>query len=130
MITLSEYWMGRDKTHTADLTPDIRVNAAETVARVNELLRVFGSHRKVSSGWRPPSVNAGVKGAAPRSNHMTGKACDLEDRDGKLDAFCISELGQKVLEDIGLWLEHPSATEGWCHVQIVAPKSGRRTFKP
>lgn len=33
MITLTNYFMGRDKTHAAELTPDMRTDAAETVRR-------------------------------------------------------------------------------------------------
>jgi D-alanyl-D-alanine dipeptidase len=135
MITLDEFYMGRDKTYASQLTDTIKANAAETVKRVNELLEAFGECRKVNSGWRPPEVNAGTAGAAKRSKHMRGLACDIADADGKLDKFCLEN--QDVLERIGLWLEHPNATknparfgEGWCHVQTVPPNSRRRVFYP
>jgi hypothetical protein len=135
MITLSEFFMGRDTTHKAELTEEIKANAEITVDRVNRLLEAFGKDRRVNSGWRPAAVNAATPKAAKRSKHMMAQACDIEDKDGELDKFCMSNL--KVLEDIGLWLEHPSATktpdrfgEGWCHVQIVPPKSGNRVFYP
>jgi hypothetical protein len=35
-----------------------------------------------------------------------------------------------VLEELQLWLEHPDATPGWCHLQILPPRSGRRVFYP
>lgn len=134
-ITLQDYYMGRDETHAAELTAEIAYNARETVERVNQLLDAFGEARAVNSGWRPPAVNAGTAGAAKRSRHMLGLACDLEDQDGRLDAFCMANLD--TLERIGLWMEHPSATRnparfghGWCHVQTVPPRSGRRVFYP
>lgn len=129
MITLKDYWMGRDKTHAADLTEAIRANADITVDRINKLLHVARwSDARVSSGWRPPSVNAGVKGAAKRSKHMTGEACDIADPKGDLGRWCLGNL--KELERQRLWLEHPTKTPTWVHLQIVAPKSGRRVFLP
>lgn len=134
MITLSDYFMGRDKQYAQDLTPEILANAEQTVARVNLLLSRYKSAtgdakiRKVTSGWRPPAVNQGVSGAAPRSKHMTGEAVDIADPDGKLDEWCLEN--PKVLEEVGCWQEHPSATAVWCHLQIVPPKSGRRVFYP
>ena len=129
MIALADYWMGRDKTHAADMTPEIRSNAADLVVRCNQLAAALSFPLpRVSSGWRPPSVNAGVKGAAKRSNHMTGNAVDFADPDGKLDAWCLANL--PTLERIGIWLEHPDATPNWCHLQRVPPRSGRRVFRP
>ena len=59
---------------------------------------------------------------------MTGHAIDISDPEGDLDEWCLEH--QDVLQTIGLWMEHPSATKGWCHVQTIPPKSGRRCFYP
>lgn len=123
MITLDQYLMGRKE----GLTSDLLSNAQDTINKVNRLLQLFGSTRKVTSGYRPAAINAAV-GGAKKSNHMLCKACDLEDKDGKLDAWCYDN--QPKLAEIGLWLEHPSATPGWCHLQTVPPKSGVRVFRP
>lgn len=128
MITLQEYFRGFDKTHAQELTEEIRTNAEDMVRKVNDLLGASGFNRRVSSGWRPSEVNKAIPNAATRSKHMVGNACDLEDKDGKLDAWCMANFDE--LERIGLWVEHPSATKGWCHVQRVPPKSGRRVFYP
>lgn len=128
MITLQDYWMGRDTQYPDDLTPEIEANAAELIARVNKLLESFGEDRMVNSGWRPPAVNASVRGAAVKSKHMLGLAVDLADPDGELDDWCMDNLGE--LERVGLWLEHPSATKNWCHLQSVPPRSGKRVFYP
>lgn len=125
MVTLNDYLMGRDKL--APVSDDVLDNAGVTVGRVNELLAAFGEPRRVTSGYRPASINAAV-GGAKKSNHMTCQACDLEDHNGRLDAWCMNNLD--TLKRIGLWLEHPSATPGWCHVQTVPPKSGNRVFYP
>lgn len=136
MITLADFYKGRDVTYASELTPDIRSNAAVTVGRVNDLLAAFydsqseGSYRTVNSGWRPAEVNAGTVGAAKNSKHMTGQACDLSDDDEALDNWCLGVEGTAALVRIGLWQESPASTPRWCHVQIVAPKSGRRVFIP
>jgi hypothetical protein len=136
MITLEQYWMTRDKAYANDLTDEIRENAEETVRRTNLLLEKFYKEnpnavkRRVNSGWRPPSVNAKTKGAALKSNHMLARAIDISDQDGQLDKWLMTQSGQNALEAIELWMEHPSATPNWAHVQIVPPRSGRRVFHP
>jgi hypothetical protein len=45
-----------------------------------------------------------------------------------LDDWCLEH--PEVLQEIGLWQEHPAATKGWCHLQIVPPRSGKRVFFP
>lgn len=134
VITLADYWMGRDTSFASALTEEIRVNAANTVRLANELLSVFraatadSERRSVSSGWRPPAINQATRNAAPLSKHMTGQAIDISDPEGDLDDWCLAN--PSVLEKIGVWQEHPSATKGWCHIQVVPPKSGRRVFYP
>ncbi len=128
MITMRDYFMGRDVTHAVELTEELQTNAAETVRRVNALFVAFGEERGVRSGWRPRGINANTPGAAVNSKHMTCQACDLMDDDGDLDEWALDN--PQVLVDIGLWQEHPSATKGWAHFQIVPPKSGKRVFYP
>lgn len=134
MITLADYWMGRDTAYPALLTDELLAAATETVARANLLVSAYQAMtkddepRRVNSGWRPPSVNAATPNAAPRSKHMSGHAIDISDPEGDLDEWCMEH--PDVLQTIGLWLEHPSATKGWCHVQTVPPKSGKRVFFP
>ena len=134
MITLTDYFMGRDKQYPDELTDEIRSNAAETVARANLLLSSYRmltkdeEIRKVNSGWRPALINAATPNAAPRSKHMLGLAIDISDPEGDLDEWCMDN--PDILQTIGLWLEHPSCSKGWTHVQIVPPKSGKRVFYP
>jgi hypothetical protein len=127
-MTLSDYWMKRDRLFASELTADIVGNAAVLIERVHKLLKVFGEERDITSGWRPPAVNGNTPGAALKSKHMTGQAVDLADPDGDLDEWCLEH--QDMLELHKLWLEHPSATKGWCHLQSIPPKSGKRVFYP
>ena len=128
MITLADYWMGRDTKYPDDLTSEIEGNAVELIDRVNFLLKSFGEQRKVNSGWRPPEVNAKTQGAALKSKHMMGLAVDLSDPDGDLDEWCLEN--ESELVRLQLWQEHPAATKGWCHLQSVPPRSGKRVFYP
>jgi len=134
LITLDDFWMGRDKQYPLDLNETIRANAAVTISKANMILTQFKqatgdtSQRKVVSGWRPPRVNAATPNAAPNSKHMTGQAVDISDPDGDLDEWLNTT--RSALEAIDLYLEHPSATKGWCHLQTKAPKSGNRVFYP
>lgn len=136
-ITVNDYLMGRDQVY--ECSDEILNNAEITVGKVNSLLAVLEAEGVklevhpntmsiVASGWRPPQVNSQVKGAAPRSKHMTGQACDLYDPEGEIDEYLVEH--QQVLVTLGLYLEHPSATKSWSHVQTVGPKSGRRIFYP
>lgn len=139
MITLVDYFMGRRETFPLSLTPTIENNAVRTVGIANELIVLAKgagfvvkpnprTGSLVSSGWRPPQINTKAGGAA-RSCHLSGEAIDLYDPDGKLDEFCLAA-SHWVLRELGLWLEDPKATPGWCHVQTKPPRSGRRVFLP
>lgn len=129
VLTLADYFMGRDATHAEELTAELLTNARAVVDRANGLLKLAGiAQGIVNSGWRPHSINTTTTNASPRSRHLTCQAVDLRDADGVLDAWCMSNL--QALEGLGLWLEHPEATPGWCHVQTVPPRSGRRVFDP
>ena len=135
-ITLADYLMGRD---TVPLTNEQYLTAVSTVEKVNHLLGLLAGDgvdleinprtgSLVSSGYRPQNINANTPGAAPKSRHITLQACDLYDPEGEIDNWCMENLS--VLEQIGLWMEHPSATKGWCHIQTVPPRSRRRVFYP
>jgi hypothetical protein len=140
-ITVADYFMGRDITHGLMLSPDMRLEAARTVDLVNRFLARVPpgavtwhinprTGNILSSGWRPPDINARTPGAAPRSKHIMCRAADLYDPEGDIDEWCMSAEGLRVLAEIGLWLEQPAATKGWCHVQSVPPGSGNRVFYP
>lgn len=140
-IDLQQYLAGRAEIYPGEFTDEVKKNAEDTVGKVNSLLAVLEAQgvsleahprtmSMVSSGWRPPQINGQVKNAAPKSKHMTAQACDIYDPEGEIDDYLISEGGQRVLASLGLWLEHPSATKSWSHVQTVPPRSGRRVFYP
>lgn len=134
MITLENY-LNQWKVHYSsvpvppgELTDEMQTDAQITVDKANQLLVQFGEDREITSGWRPIEVNRLVAGAALYSNHTRCLAVDIYDPHGDLDEWCLGH--PEVLEEIGLWQEHPASTKGWCHVQIIPPKSGNRVFYP
>lgn len=118
--------MGRAKLE--DLSAELQGNANETVSKANDLLEKFGEYRSVNSGYRRLEDNDATANSAKKSNHLICAAVDLEDKDGKLKDYCMANLG--ILKDIGLWMESPTSTPTWTHVQIKSPKSGNRVFLP
>lgn len=138
MISVAEYMMGRDVTHALECTPAILHSAMITVDVASRFLILakgagvaitcLPDGSIVTSGWRPPSINARTEGASPTSLHMVGDAVDLHDPEGTLDAWARNG-GQKVLQDLGLWLESPLDTPRWCHIQTRPPPSGQRIFR-
>lgn len=120
--------MGRQHSFAEELNDRLLANARDTVARANALLEHAGIDAAVTSGWRPNAINATIANASATSKHLSCQAIDLGDEDGALDAWCLANL--KQLEALGLWLEHPDATPGWCHLQTVPPRSGNRVFRP
>lgn len=138
-ITLEAYFedskTGEDRRvkYAKDYTNEILENAKTLLEKVNAFLQDLGvMSARVSSGWRPPSVNASVPGSAKRSLHMTGKAIDIVDTSGELDKLIMEKeqdllaRGQpSLLKKYDLWLEHPDHTRTWCHLDI-----GNRTDRP
>lgn len=135
MITQEDYF--KAYAGHPEITDEIRINAAELLTAVNELLEaciLLGWTPKVNpatgtlisgqqnGGWRPQECPIG----APNSSHKQGKGVDVADADNTLDGLITDDL----LAAHGLYREHPDDTPKWCHLTTRAPKSGRRTFKP
>ncbi len=139
VITPLMFYRGRDKMYANQLTSAMRLNADITLSCVNALLfSMWGDGivpelspitlTPVTSGWRPAVINAATPGASVRSLHLTCEAIDLYDPEGVLDDWCMQHT--TLLAGHGLYLEHPAATKGWCHLQTRAPRSGNRVFYP
>lgn len=128
MITLQDYYMGREVIYSKDLTEGVVKNATLLLPKIDALLKAFGEERKVNSGWRPKQLQMQINPKAPNSKHITGDAIDLEDKNGKFKSWCLDN--EIVLAANGLYMEHPKATPTWVHLQQVAPKSGKVIFIP
>ncbi len=121
MISLDQYFMGRVAQYPNDFTPEIKQNAEDLLNRVNGLLSELGqleglmsSNIQVSSGWRPPAVNAATPGSAKRSLHMSGKAVDIVDPHRILYGMIMKH--SQLLHKYGLWMESMLSTNGWVHL--------------
>jgi uncharacterized protein YcbK (DUF882 family) len=113
-------------------TPMIESNLKELCRRLNIIRKAYGKPMIVTSGLRSEKQQAELikagKSNAPKSKHLTGNAADIYDPDKSLAKWCMENV--KVLEDAGLWCEHPDYTPNWVHFQILPPRSGNRFFKP
>lgn len=131
-LTLKEYF---GEMVLVSLDKIFRDNATNLLTRVNRLMRQFGHNRRIIYGFAPltpPSeemYKAEFAVLLP-SKHQSAEAVDLADPDGDLDQWLLDN--QRLLEACGLWIEHPAATRGHCHLQSAPPKGGsrRRVFYP
>lgn len=121
-ISRKEMLMGRDVTHASEFTPEISANIDELVDTVNKFfteLEIALNTKlppvRVSSGWRPTSINSKVKGAAPKSTHQLGLGVDIVD-DGFWDELLQTPEAEILKYKYGLFQEDPSATPTWCHI--------------
>lgn len=146
--TLEQYLSPHSTTKTfaaLSTDPALKARAVILLSRVSEVLQVadrYGVRIEknpargdiLTSGWRPAAYNAQVRGAAVRSLHIVGGACDIFDPEGEIDDFFYgtggSGFGPDLLVAHNLWMEHPAATKGWAHFQDSPPRSGRRFFYP
>lgn len=119
--------MGRDLQFPEEYNDGFKCNAESLLKKVNAFFSEIGVSPKVTSGYRPPSINRTILGAAKRSHHQTCNAIDVEDINGALG---IKASDPALLEKYGLYLEDPTYTKGWVHLQDIPPKSGRRIFIP
>lgn len=109
---------------SSDLTQEVRINLERLLPLVNALLLDLGvTQAKVSSGFRPAAVNAKIPGAAKKSLHMRGLAVDLTDPEGTLAKLLLAK--PNLLDKYGLWLENPTHTPGWMHLDL-----GTRAARP
>ena len=128
MITKDELLKGRDAQYPSDYTQEISDNLDALLAVMNPIREAYGQPMIVSSGWRPPSINAQTPGAATHSKHMIGLACDIQDPDGQLMRWVLDNLA--LMQSLGVFFEDFRWTPNWVHFQKGAPASGKRIFVP
>ncbi len=118
MITFDEILMGRDVDEP--LTHEMIYNLFDLLPRLNLVRFHYGKPLYVSSGYRPPSINASV-GGAKRSSHLLCMAVDFRDPTGEFAKWCLDNLD--IIEKAGLYMEDPDYTMGWVHLQSRATNS-------
>lgn len=137
MITIDDYFRDpqtgadRRETYKDDYKPEYLDNANKLLKQVNGLLAELGvPNQKVSSGWRPLTVNKTISNAAKKSYHMSGLAVDLHDDQAHTLGHLILNRPD-LLKKYNLWLENLGSTPGWTHLDL-GTRSDRpvRMFKP
>ena len=97
----------------------------------NKLNRLgFVPPRTATSCLRSLKDQQRINPSAMGSSHLYGAAVDIGDADGKLKAWLQTEAGNRALINCGLWAEDYKSTPTWIHLQIYAPNSFNRVFKP
>lgn len=135
MIDLREYLTASssypEREKHKELTQEYLDNAARLLKAVNACLAECGidtSKCRVSSGFRPSSVNAQIANAAKKSLHTRCLAIDILDDDKQSIANTLKSK-PNVLRKYELWLENPDFTKGkvttWVHIDL-----GTRTDRP
>jgi len=128
------------------LTPTQEAAQDRLVYVVNELERRSGVPCRLSSPLRTAEEHIAIYkklGRQPpkRSNHLfknldgtegTASACDIVDRDDKLKNYVVqNHTGSKsILVELGAYIEDPSTTDTWLHIQVTPPASGNHIFIP
>ena len=144
MITIDQYF--GDYLHHKDVTDEVMENAERLLDHVLQLYalatydnvpfpinpetnsQVSGQHL---GGFRPCDCSIGSRTSA----HKQGLAVDIYDPGSHIDTWIsqtdsADKASNPVLESCGLYREHPSCTDGWCHLSTRRPGSGSRTFFP
>jgi Peptidase M15 len=123
LISRAEYLMGRDEKWP--LTPELAANLTAFLEAINKLRAAYGKPMIVTSGYRPPEINSAI-GGAKNSKHMKCLAIDIADSDGALDRWLVEN--KELLVTLDLFVEHPSCTDGWAHIQLGPSPTGQRFF--
>lgn len=131
MITLDQYCADpstgedRRKLYPNSWNSEIEANSLKLLDILNKFLKDLNINDvKITSGFRPSEVNGKLTNAAKKSYHMIGMACDIKDNNSQDLAKLISSKPE-LLKSYGLWLEDPSATHYWVHLDI-----GNRQDRP
>ena len=140
MISITQYIGPFAKC--GDLTPSRYANAQRLLLACNRLEALaliegvkFPENPRTRSGvagetyggFRPQSCTQG----APYSAHKECLAVDRYDPGGDIDTWLMaSPEAERLIAELGMYFEHPSATPGWSHWSIKAPPSGHRFFYP
>ncbi len=139
MISLSDYLTASgaypEREKSPEITPEMRNNAEKLLKAVNSLLsEIDVKFAKVSSGFRPAAVNAGIANAAKKSLHTQCLAIDLLDDKSQSVGKKIAA-NPELLRKHGLFLEDLDSTKGkssnWIHCDLGS-RADRpsRIFKP
>jgi hypothetical protein len=131
-----ELLMGRE---VADpITQEMSDNLDKLIEAMDKIRDEYGKPLKVSSGYRPASINSGV-GGAKKSAHMMCQAVDIIDKDGEFAEWVmnnldfVKECGILGIEDTRYTItldSNGNRAGGWTHLDVRGVKSGTLVFIP
>jgi hypothetical protein len=122
----ADLMISRDEILKGQSCPQsLESNLQGLLIALNKFRDVWGQPMIVNSGYRDPQHNAAI-GGARSSAHMFCQAADFRDLDRTLTHYCQTNLA--ILEQCGLWMEDPSYTPTWVHLQSRPAKN--RIFIP
>lgn len=113
------------KYQEEELPPDVSENLEKVIIILNKFQGMYGMVLNFTCSYRDEEHNTMIRGAK-NSDHCKGFAVDISDLDRGIAAFCMKNL--EILENLGIWLEHPAFTKNWVHFTINPKKI--RAFKP
>lgn len=134
MISLKEILKGADFNKQPE---EVKSNLLELLEKINKVRTAYGKSMIITSGLRTMEDHLRIykekgitdtKKIPMASRHLIGAAVDIADSKKELQKWCLENV--KLLEEIGLWMEHFDHTPTWTHFQIKSPRSGARFFKP
>lgn len=150
-----DFWNGPDLEdrrikYADEFKPEYQENGDLVQRKIAAVVQAFLGETQIAlpegyaSGWRPAGVNEATSNAAQHSSHLIAAAGDKRDTpNGDFAWWCMRNPG--VLEQHGLYMEHPVATvlrsyktakaasrtpTPWCHLSTVAPHSHLRCYFP
>lgn len=120
-ISRDDILMGRQRDYPTNSI--IEDNLHKLLICLNMFQMECGLPMKVTSGYRPGTYNTKAVGAK-NSAHLVCEACDFDDRDHALKDYISKD--PEILERCGLYMENPSRTQTWIHLQ--SRPTGKRIF--
>jgi hypothetical protein len=115
-------------SHKYPLTKQQKRNFAKLYVAINKLRKAYNKPMIVTSGVRSIDDQKRINPKAMKSAHVQAGAVDFFDPYGELDRWCLDNI--PLLKSLGLYLEDPTFTPRWCHLQIIPTRSGNIVFIP
>lgn len=134
MLTMSELIRNKDFD---SLPLNIKSNLTLLLDRINKLRELWSKPMIVTSGLRTMDEHLAIyaeKGITDilkipmKSSHLTGQAVDIQDKTFALTKFC-KQNDFEILKACELFAEDDMSVFR-IHLQINAPRSNSRFFKP
>lgn len=117
---------GQHKWKESEIDLITKRNLEDLIRKINAL--GYQPPMRATSCLRSIADQQRINPSAMGSSHLYGAAVDIADPKGYLADWLICNPNKLV--ELGLWMENPEKTKGWCHLQIYAPKSLNRVFNP